>query len=243
MNWRAKKRPHLTEDVAKLRLAWCKERKDWTAEDFRKHMWSDECSAERGKGRSGEWCFRTIAQKWDPKMVTTYKKGKDICVMVWACFWGMKDGIGRSELFLLDRDFESKKNGYSANSYLAVLEDQLPKCWEPGLIFMQDNASIHTAKKVKQWFEDAAIPIVDWPPYSPDLNPIEQAWVHLKKKVLEMHPELEEMGTGENAIEALETALIEAWDALPDSLFESLLESMEKRRDAVIAAKGWHTKY
>ena len=39
---------------------------------------------------------------------------------------------------------------------------------------MQDNASIHTAKKVKDWFKDMAIPLVDWPPYSPDLNPIEQ---------------------------------------------------------------------
>jgi transposase len=74
----------------------------------------------------------------------------------------------------LNRDFESKKHGYSAKSYLEVLEDQLPTCWEPGLIFMQDNASIHTAKVVKKWFKDIGIPLLDWPPYSPDLNLIEQ---------------------------------------------------------------------
>ena len=108
---------------------------------------------------------------------------------------------------------------------------------------MQDNASIHNAHAVKKWFREHAIPLVDWPPYSPDLNPIEHIWHHLKKLVLQMHPELEDMGKGDDAWQALCDALIEAWNALPDSLFESCLDSMEDRRDAVIAAKGWHTKY
>ena len=43
-----------------------------------------------------------------------------------------------------------------------------------------------------------------------DLNPIEHIWYHLKKLVLEMHPELNGIGKGEQAIEALENALIEA---------------------------------
>ena len=77
-------------------------------------MWSDECSAERGKGKRVEWCFGTPIQKWDPKMVTTYAKGKDISVMVWGCFWSKNGVIERSDLYVLDRDFESKKHGYSA---------------------------------------------------------------------------------------------------------------------------------
>jgi len=88
-----------------------------------------------------------------------------------------------------------------------------------------------------------AIPLVDWPPYSPDLNPIEHVWFVLKKKVLELHPELNNMGKGEDAIEALEQALIEAWEAIPSSLFEQLADSMPNRVAAVIKAKGWHTKY
>ena len=135
-------------------------------------MWSDKCSAERGQEKSVEWCFGTPSDKWKPQFVKTYKKGKDISVMVWACFWGGDKG-GRSDLYILDRDFESKKHGYSAQSYLEVLEDQIPRCWEPGLIFMQDNASIHTAGAVKRWFAEMGIPVTDWPPYSPDLNPIE----------------------------------------------------------------------
>ena len=109
---------------------------------------------------------------------------------------------------------------------------------------MQDNASIHTANAVKRWFQEIGIPLSDWPPYSPDLNPIEHVWYHLKKKVLEMHPELEfANGKSEEDIQALEKALIEAWEALPDSLFRALSRSMEKRVKACYKAKGWHTKY
>ena len=37
---------------------------------------------------------------------------------------------------------------------------------------MQDNASIYTAQKVKDWFIEQRVWYIDWPPYSPDLNPI-----------------------------------------------------------------------
>jgi hypothetical protein len=241
--WRAKKRPFLTERVADLRYNWCKVRKDWKFPEFACVMWSDECSAERGAGKSAEWVFRTPSQKWDKEMIQTYNKSHDISVMIWGCFWYKDGAIHPSDLYLLDRDFASKKFGYSAQSYLEVLEDQMPRCWEPGLTFMQDGAPIHTARTIRNWFQEMGIPLIDWPPYSPDLNPIEHIWFHLKKKVLQMHPELVGSGKSEEAIEALGKALIEAWDALPDSLFLSCLESMEKRRDAVLAAKGWHTKY
>jgi hypothetical protein len=54
-------------------------------------------------------------------MIQTYKASRDISVMVWGCFWDN----GRSGLYVLDRDFESKKHGYSANSYLDVLNSQV----------------------------------------------------------------------------------------------------------------------
>jgi hypothetical protein len=41
----------------------------------------------------------------------------------------------------------------------------------------------------------------------------------------------------------IEEALSKAWDALPDSLFESLIESMPRRIEAYIKANGWHIKY
>ena len=74
-----------------------------------------------------------------------------------------------------------------------------------------------------------AIPLLDWPPYSPDLNPIEHIWWHLKAKVLELFPELKERRAGEEAKEAPERALIIAWDSVDDTIIESYMESMCKR--------------
>jgi hypothetical protein len=243
LTWRAKKRPQLTEALAAKRLAWALDRKDWPKEAFYTHMWSDEYSVERCKGKEQAWCFGSPKDKWKPGFVTTYHKGKDISVMVWGCFWYENGAIQPSDLYIMDRDFESKKHGYSARSYLAVLDNNLPFCWSPGLVFMHDNASIHTAYAVRDWFTDMAIPLADHPPFSPDLNPIEHLWWHLKNHVLKLYPELTNMGTGEEDIQALERALVEAWKAIPSEIFQACIDSMPERVAAVIEAKGWHTKY
>jgi hypothetical protein len=41
-------------------------------------MLSDECSVERGAGKSVEWCFGNPADKWKPRFAKTHKKSKDI---------------------------------------------------------------------------------------------------------------------------------------------------------------------
>lgn len=51
------------------------------------------------------------------------------------------------DLYLLECDWESKKHGYSAASYIQVLNDNLIEIYQSGLIFMQDNVPIHSAKK------------------------------------------------------------------------------------------------
>ncbi|KAG0645718.1 Transposable element Barney transposase [Hyphodiscus hymeniophilus] len=136
----------------------------------------------------------------------------------------------------MDRDFEAKKNGYSASSYIEVLDAILPGYYQEDLYFIQDNALIYTANRVKKWFEDNRIDTSNWPPYSPDLNPIEYAWKKLKEV-------WDAKGDSEAELRKMEEALKKAWHLIPTSFFESLIESMERRVQAVIKADGWHTKY
>ena len=49
--------------------------------------------------------------------------------------------------------------------------------------FQQDNASVHTAKIVKDYIKRSRIPIIAWPPNSPDLNPIETVWAYIKDQL------------------------------------------------------------
>jgi len=119
----------------------------------------------------------------------------------------------------MDCDFESKKHGYSANSYLEVLDAEVAPAYaslDPSYIFMQDNASIYTAHAVHDWFSNYGITrITDWPPYSPDLNPIEHIWWELKIKVFKVFPEIaEDTSKSEDARQHLESALQAAWDTL-----------------------------
>jgi len=157
--------------------------------------------------------------------------------------WGAIFGGSRSEIVIMEKDEGAPKGGYTANSYLTVLREQLPICWEPGMTFMQDNARIHTAGKVKTYLEDEGTPTLDWPPYSPDLNLIEHVWAALKKWITRNKPELSEMGQSEEAYQALFSAIREAWEAIGQEVIDDLIKSMEARVKAVIKAKGWYTKY
>jgi hypothetical protein len=208
-----------------------------TYEEWGMYMWSDECSVERGRGKRDEWVFRTANQLWDREMVQTYDCKKNMKVMVWGCFWD----LGRTSLYIMDRHFESLKHGYSANSYLEVLEAEVWLVYQVvdlGYVFMQDNASIHTAKKVAEWFRLKGIKRVT------DLNPIEHIWWILKRKVYEIFLEIAaDRSESEHARQQLESALQAAWDTIDKESFDCLYQSMPDRIEACIKAEGWHTKY
>ena len=149
-----KKRPELTLEIAAERLFWCYYRAYQKTKKWREYMWSDECSVERGKEGKIVWVQGQSTDKWKPTYIQIYKKGKGIRVMVSTAFQGNRQ---RSDLLILEYDFKSKKYGYSANSYLALLKDLVVPNYTDDLIFIQGNTLIHTTRKVKKWFEERGI--------------------------------------------------------------------------------------
>lgn len=102
-------------------------------------------------------------------------------------------------------------------------------------IFQHDIDPKHASKLVKKWFDTEKIAVLKWPAQSPDLNPIENLWEHLDRKV-------HELGPIKNANEMFEK-LTEAWNAIDRRTIENLKQSMTRRMQAVLNAKGCHTKY
>lgn len=63
---------------------------------------------------------------------------------------------------------------------LTWVKQMLIPLLEPGDVVIWDNATFHKSKQFLDAFEQAGIQLVFLPPYSPDLNPIEQFWATLK---------------------------------------------------------------
>lgn len=233
-----KHRTLLLEEHAVKRLKWAEEHINWAEEDWKRVRWSDECSIERGSGVRQGWVFRRPGEGLERWAVQGKPLFTRFSQMFWACF-----GFDiRSDLVVMEGDPDSKRGGVTSKVYIKVLDEYLFTVLDHDSIFMQDNSRIHTAKKVQAWFEQHDVELMEWPPYSPDLNPIENVWAMLKDAIYRSHPELLVM-TGEKTITKLIEAAIEAWDGLGAEILDKMSISMKKRCQAVLDADGWYTKY
>jgi transposase len=73
--------------------------------------------------------------------------------------------------------FDGPINGQSFRAYV---EQQLVPTLKPGDIVVMDNLGSHKAAAIRQALRAAGARLIYLPPYSPDLNPIEQAFSKLK---------------------------------------------------------------
>lgn len=67
--------------------------------------------------------------------------------------------------------------------FLYWLETFLLPVLEKEQVVIMDNCSIHKAPKVKQLIESVSCRLIYLPPYSPDLNPIENYWSVMKSNI------------------------------------------------------------
>lgn len=73
----------------------------------------------------------------------------------------------------------------TANSdlFLYWLETLLLPVLKKGQVVIMDNCSIHKSLKVKELIESVGCRLIYLPPYSPDLNPIENYWAIMKNNI------------------------------------------------------------
>lgn len=132
------------------------------------------------------------------------------------------------------------RENVNAKRYTQILEEYLlPYCYGSfGLDckFVQDNASVHTAKVAKAWLKNSELDVESWPAKSPDLNPIENIWGILARAVYAA-------GKQYNTLDELELAVRKAWDDIDITTLRKHVLSMPKRCREVVKAHGGKISY
>lgn len=187
-------------------------------------VWSDETLIRACPfGRETRYYRRA----GDPKITQPKIQGGKFSVM----FWGWMSPYGFGRLVIISGKINAQK-------YQEVLEREfvddyrlLIEAAGTELVFMQDNALVHTAKSTIRFLDSMGIKRLDWPPQSPDINPIELVWNIIKDRLYREYPIAESRAQ-------LIDFVMEIWSSLDKDLAQRLCRRVGEILPRVVKAKG-----
>lgn len=231
-----RKKPLLTLQQRQNRLLWARKYHHWSAAEWSKVLWSDETKIMLFGNDGQQRIWRRKGEEFNPQCMKFTAK-HPASVMVWGCM--AANGVGRlqivSGLMNARKYIDEVLVPTMMPSAHDLFKEKSSNSMVVEFIYQQDNAPCHTAKLCTEWFKTNKVKVLDWPGNSPDLNPIENLWARLKRLVAKERPN--------NRTQLLE-AIMKCWNHViqADDL-RRLVESMPRRCEAVIKARGYSTKY
>jgi transposase len=217
----------LTEFDIQRRLAFANEHlnksEDWWARVF----FSDETHFYLGH-QSRDYVQRPPGHALDPKYTRKENERLQGKVSLWGCICA--EGLGHAELYV------DTLNAHRYQTILGLnLVSSARQFWPKGQWwFQQDNWTVHTAGTSRAWFDNHGIDLIDWPAWNPDLNPIEELWNDLKRRVYGRHAK---------SMDELERFVAEEWAATDLHFIARICRNMPQRLQAVIANNGHKIPY
>ena len=133
--------------------------------------------------------------------------------------------------------FVQQNKTVNAVEYMNILQSKLLMTMQLHgcRIFQQDGAPAHSSRVVKKWLTDQGIQVLDWPGNSPDLNPIENLWTIMKRKLKQYRP---------TSMQDLIYYIKRVWcQEVTPEVCQRLVHSMPRRISYVLKARGYPTKY
>jgi transposase len=220
----AAKKLKLSLRTGLTRINWCRNHLALSVHDWAKVIFTDEARfGFRSDGSIRVW--RKRGERYSTSCMTTTSTSR-ASIMLWGYIsW---NGVG-----LITRC----SNRMTSMEYISVMNaSSIPLLPQFQLIYMDDNAPIHRSNVVKRWKEENEVECLEWPPYSPDLNPIENIWAFLKKGLRNLaEPPLN--------LEELHVQVVRLWDLIPLTFIRHLYESMPRRMQLCLKNRGFPIKY
>ena len=226
-SFKARKKPLLTLKQKAKRVAFARKYLTWDEEKWQQVLWTDEATFSV-TGAGSKRVYRPSGSDPHLPQYTSKTVKHPASVMVWGSFG--YSGVGEL-VFLPPNEYMNQYN------YFELLCDILPSAFEKSgcNFFMQDGAPCHTARSVVTWLKDCEVPFFsDWPGSSPDLNPIENLWSVIKRKL---------QGVDTSSIPKLKEAIQRVWDDIEPQTLQNLASSVPKRLRSVVKRKENATKY
>lgn len=223
-----KKKPFISLKNKKLRFDFAKQHENTPVSYWEDVIFVDESKFNIFGSDGRRFVWRKPNDELNVKNLKATVKHGGGGVMVWGCM--SAKGVGN--LVFIDGIMDQ-------NVYLKILKENLKEsASKMGLgkrfKFYQDNDPKHKAQNVRLWLLYNCSKVIDTPPQSPDINPIENLWEYLDKKVRKHQI------SNQND---LKKCLMDEWEKIPTEYTQKLVNSIPKRLKAVAMSRGYHTKY
>ena len=220
----------LTARHRQARLEWCRHHVGWTRDQWSDVLFTDESRFSLQSDSRRVLVWREVGTRYKAHNIIERSAFGGGGLTVWA---GFSLG-GRTDLHVYDG------GTVTGQRYRDEILEPYVKPYAGAVgqdfILMDDNARPHRARLVDRFLEDEGIERMDWPAYSPDLNPIEHLWDALGRRVVGLLPPPQ-------TLRELKKALIRQWQLLPSNSLEFLIEGMGRRCQACMIARGGHIPY
>jgi transposase len=232
---RPRKKPFLTLLHKKKRRIHCRAEKA-LGRDNRKVCWSDEVTFEVGEDMTTFYVTRGAGREEeyaDKNLRPTFKSGRTT-VGVWSCFCG--DEMGPLYILPDGENMTAKRYHWVLQTKFIPFYNRMKAKYGKEVVMQEDNAPWHTAKIITKYLNNKRINRMNWPPQSPDLNPIENLWKYIKDLIAKRKHRCR------NAAD-LRCVLKDVWLEIDSEYLLKLCDSVPRRWDAVLKSKGGATKY